>query len=947
MTDRARNSLILLVVIAALIGAGLAAVFKSPVLGLDLQGGTEVTLLAKPEKGQTITADQLDQSVSIIRNRVDKLGVSEPEIRKESGNRIVVALAGLKDPLAAQRVIGSTGQLIMIPFAESLAPGVSRGTGTQGSAQISAKQSLYKLLKASQTQSGIDNPDAWYAFDKKTHRNVLAGGGNEATQAALLKDLKQRGISPDDVEILKLPHNTIAVSCAPDHGCPGAVSTAGNSWYLFQLPANKDLILNGRDIHDARQDIDTTGGGNIVTMQFSDKGARQFQDITRELAQNGRSNWALAGSQAGTEQNFFETFAVILDNKLESTPSIDFTKYGGGIDPSIGGAEISSIPTLSEAKNIALVLQTGSLPIRFVPQEISQVSATLGKQSLHQGLIAGLFGLLAVMIYLIVIYRFLGVVADLALLIYGAFFYGIALLIPITLTLPGIAGAILTIGVAADANVVIFERIKEEVRLGRSVRSAISTGYSKGFHTIIDANVVTLITAAVLFLSGSGTVKGFAFTLAVGVLVSTFTAVFATREMLNLLAGRRWFNNASFMGASGQKVRWRMDIIGRRNMWFAISALAVLISLGSLAVKGLNQGIDFKGGTRITTSTTKPATVDQVRNVVASVNPSDSNLSANHVVVQGLGASKGQSLFNQFSVQTKTLPVKESNDVLAAINTSFGPTKNEQINSVSASFGSQILRDAIYAVIFSMILITGYVTARFEFKFALPAIIALLHDVLITVGVYSLTGREVTSATVAAVLTVLGYSLYDTIIVFDRVRENTPLLRKNSYAQIVNVSLWETLTRSINTTLITVVPLLALLLFGGATLKDFAFALLIGIISGAYSSLFVASPLLSLWKESEPEYKRRAKAAEPIHKATLGDDIPAKDAVADKERVPAMSGAREATADADDAAATSDDAAPPPGTTGTPPPQDDVSAREAARQRRLERRRNRPHGRPR
>ena len=410
--------------------------------------------------------------------------------------------------------------------------------------------------------------------------------------------------------------------------------------------------------------------------------------------------------------------------------------------------------------------------------------------------------------------------------------------------------------------------------------------------------MVTLITAAVLFLSGSGTVKGFAFTLAVGVLVSTFTAVFATREMLNLLAGRRWFNNASFMGASGQKVRWRMDIIGRRNMWFAISATAVLISLGSLAVKGLNQGIDFKGGTRITTSTAKAATVDQVRNVVANVNPNDSNLSRTHAVVQGLGKSAGQNEFRQFSVQTKTLPVKESNDVLAAMNTSFGPLKNDQINSVSASFGSQILRDAIYAVIFSLILITGYVTARFEFKFALPAIIALLHDVLITVGVYSLTGREVTSATVAAVLTVLGYSLYDTIIVFDRVRENTPLLRKNSYAQIVNVSLWETLTRSINTTLITVVPLLFLLLFGGATLKDFAFALLIGILSGAYSSIFVASPLLSLWKESEPEYKRRSKAAEPIHKATLGEDIPAKSAPAAQERVPALSGAREVTVDA-------------------------------------------------
>ncbi len=255
-------------------------------------------------------------------------------------------------------------------------------------------------------------------------------------------------------------------------------------------------------------------------------------------------------------------------------------------------------------------------------------------------------------------------------------------------------------------------------------------------------------------------------------------------------------------------------------------------------------------------------------------------------------------------------------------------------------------------MIFSLILITGYVTARFEFKYALPMIMALLHDVLITVGIYSLTGREVTSATVAAVLTVLGYSLYDTIIVFDRVRENTPLLRKNSYAQIVNVSLWETLTRSINTTLITLVPMLCLLLFGGATLKDFAFALLIGIASGAYSSLFVASPLLSLWKESEPEYKRRAKAAEPIHKATLGEDIPAKAAPAEKLRVPALSGARRGRRPRSTGTRTTTSAE----AGGAPPPRH----RRAGRRRRRTRppvrlraaaawsaSRNRPHGRPR
>ena len=280
------------------------------------------------------------------------------------------------------------------------------------------------------------------------------------------------------------------------------------------------------------------------------------------------------------------------------------------------------------------MLQTGSLPIAFTTLDQSSVSATLGKDSLRQGLIAGIIGLVLVMIYLLVVYRFLGLVADIALLIYAALFYGLIVLVPITMTLPGIAGIILTIGVAADANVVIFERIKEEVRLGRTVRQAISQGYSKGFHTILDANVCTLITAAVLYIAGTGSVKGFAFTLAVGVIVSMFTAVLATRAMLSLLGGFRWFHNAAFMGASGAKVRWRFDVTGRKKLWFTISIIVVLISVGSLAVRGLNLGIDFEGGTRVTTTLEKPQSPDTVKNTITGLNKDFSD-----AIVQGRGNS--------------------------------------------------------------------------------------------------------------------------------------------------------------------------------------------------------------------------------------------------------------------------------------------------------------------
>jgi preprotein translocase SecF subunit len=422
------------------------------------------------------------------------------------------------------------------------------------------------------------------------------------------------------------------------------------------------------------------------------------------------------------------------------------------------------------------------------------VSATLGAESLDQGLLAGGLGLLVVMIYLLVFYRFLGLVADIALLIYAVLFYGIIVAIPVTMTLPGIAGMILTIGVAADANVVVFERIKEEVRAGRSVRAAINAGYTKGFGTILDANAVTLITAAVLFVASQASVKGFALLLALGVIVSMITAVAATRALLGVLGNFRWFNNAAFMGATASPVRWKADFAGRKTLWFAISGVIIAIGIGSLATKGLNEGIDFAGGTRVEfTTADERLTTEQVRTSIAGSAPG-----IDQAVVRGVN-EEGESgdRYARFQLDTEELSGAELQRVQAELVRDYGAgVEFEEARSVSASFGSEILRDAVLAFVFSMILIIGYVSLRFDWKYAAPMIVALLHDLLITVGVYSLTGREVSSATVAAVLTILGYSLYDTVIIFDRVRENERGLRRHTYDQIVNISLWETITRS-------------------------------------------------------------------------------------------------------------------------------------------------------
>ena len=808
-------------------------------LGLDLKGGLEVVLKAVPTDPKNPPTDaQIDQAISIIRSRVDKLGVSEPEIRKEAGNEVSIALAGIKDPKAAASIIGSTGQLYMLDYTGTLEPIVSKSA----TGEASYRPTLYALLNAAKNRPNTHpydgaTPEQWYAFDKKTHRRVLNDIGQPfppgASKQQLTTALKSKA---DNAVLLRSPAGTIWADDQID-STTGDINDAQHRFVMFRMPADKEMVVFGREVRDAKSDYDPQSGPD-VTMGFSSAGTKAFKKITNELANRGRLT-----------QNTEVPFAVILDNKIEATPTISYERTPGGIE---GNAQITGLST-GEANRIALVLQSGSLPVTFNTLSQSQVSATLGKDSLRQALIAGIIGLLVVMIYLAVFYRLLGLVADIALIIYAAFFYGLIVLIPITLTLPGIAGMILTIGVAADANVVIFERIKEEVRLGKTVRAAISSGYQKGFHTIVDANVVTLITAGVLFMAGTGSVRGFAFTLAVGVLVSMFTAVLATRAMLGVLSGFRWFNDAALMGASGQKVRWRADIVGRKHLWFAIAGVAMVLSAGSLVTKGLNLGIDFEGGTAIETTFVRPATQEQVIDELAKVNSS----LRKDAVVQGLSDTDAPAQGDRYrryeiKAPAEALSPTAISRVETALDTKFGiavdraeKTQLFDSKSVSASFGRTILTGALYAVVFSIFLIIAYLTFRFEFKYALPTVVALLHDVIITVGVYSLTGRVVTAATVAAVLTVLGYSLYDTIIVFDRVRENTPLLRKNSFAQIVNVSVWETLTRSLNTSLITLFPIATLLLFGGSTLKDFAFALLIGIAAGAYSSIFIAAPLLA------------------------------------------------------------------------------------------------------
>ena len=927
-----RYLLILIALFGVIAGVAVLSIFRSPTLGLDLQGGLEVVLEARPEAGQELTEADLDRSVEIIRNRVDKIGVSEPEIRKQGDNQIVVDLAGVFDQGRAADIIGQTAQLEFYDLQGDAMPISQNPADPTGMPQ--ASPTLLPLLTPEDELPEDTEAREWYLFSDSKSR--LAGPA--PTKEALAAQI-EGGEIPEGAQYYVVPEGTTVLTCghasndeaAAAQPCPGGVSAASPWYYLYRYEPDAaedpSPALTGEDLNadGTRQDFGTDGQPNVL-LDFTDEGGDRFHDITRRLSQRGQT-LADTNQAEGRDQEraFAQSFAIVLDNEIRSFPIIDFT------DPQLidgisgGSAEITALDSLDEAKDLALVLQTGALPVEFVQVERTQISATLGEDSLREAMIAALVGLIAVAIFLLIVYRFLGVVAIVGLAVYGIFLYGAILAFQVTMTLPGIAGIILTIGVAADANIVIFERIKEEVRAGKSVRAAIATGYRKGFATIVDANVVTMITAFVLFAAATGGVRGFALMILVGTLLSMLTAVLATRALLGVLARFRWFDNPRFMGASAEKIpEWqKIDFVGKRRIWFSIATGLLVISIGLIVFKGLNLGIDFEGGSQVSFETPQPTTVDRVREEAASVGLADA-------VIQGRG-SETDGGYTEFQIKTETLTEAQQAELTASLQRDVD-AEAIGVRSVSGSFSDQILRGAILAIVVSLILIVIYVTIRFEFVFALPIFRALFYDVTVAMGVYALVGWEVTAATVAAILTILGYSMYDTIIIFDRVRENIPLMRKSSFAAIANQSLWETIRRSLATSFITLLPIASLILFGGETLKEFAFALLIGIGSGAFSTVFIATPFLAVLKEREPEYARRKDAGLQEKLDTVGektDGRPDDEPVAAEEELVEPEEAEEAvTADAAPADGGADGAA-------------------ARREARRKRRRAKPHGRAR
>jgi len=883
MTDRRRNSFVLLIVaglviLSLLVVVGIPGVVKAKKtrLGLDLKGGVELTYQARPTAHAKVDAESLERAIDIMRKRVDQLGVAEPEIQRTGSDEIDVQLPNVSNAGRAQAQVGKTALLYFYDWEPNVigpdgkpAPSESAVTGGEQAASSVSGLLEYKAVllaakrpviirKSDTTLSPGCTPEqkegciygTWYLLDTK-HEKVLRGP--EETEANLYSE-GFKAPTGAKLKAVRVNPGTVLVQARPVESAAGKVTNQSpNSWYVL----NDDPVLEGSDITNPQESSESESGEPDVTFGFNSHGKSVFERVTKEIAHRGQEAQLPGVSKEAALQHF----AIVLDGQVITAPSIDYTKYPEGIDSSTG-SEISGGFTLTSAENLADELQSGALPITLNLISQSQVSATLGKQALSQGLLAMMLGFAVVCLFLLIFYRVLGAIAIGGLVIYGIYYFALIKLIPITLTLPGIAGLILTIGIAADANIVIFERVKEEIRGGRSIVSGIVTGYRRGFAAIVDANVVTFMTAFILFALATAEVKGFAFTLGIGTLLSLFTAVLATQAALGAMGRSRLVSHPAALGAARRGKGWTFDFMGASKWFFSLSGTILLIGALAIGGKGLNFGIDFKSGTRIQTAFIKSVSESQVREVMKA------NGYGNAEIQKFTSKSVGGA---GYQISTETLRPEKVTKIKAALDTKFGNgprelgTKDFSSTSIGPTFGKTIANSAVIAIIASLLVISAYIALRFEWKYAIPVLIALMHDLLITAGVYSLTGREVTTATVAALLTILGYSLYDTIIVFDRVRENVPRMPRAAFSQIVNRSMSEVLTRSLATSFCTLLPVLALLLFGGETLKDFAFALMVGVASGAYSSIFIASPVLTHWKEREGSYRgRRARIVREV-----------------------------------------------------------------------------------
>lgn len=573
-----------------------------------------------------------------------------------------------------------------------------------------------------------------------------------------------------------------------------------------RLLVKKKADLGGNRVSESHAYYGNEGWA--VQLKFDGEGAKQFGKIT--------------------EANVGHRFAIVLDGVIQSAPVIRTAIYGGD-------AVISGRFSEQEARGLASVLEN-PLQTPVAIEEERSVSPTLGMDSIRASINAGLMGLVITLLCVLIYYRLAGLIASFALIINLILLMGALTMFRFVLTLPGIAGIILTIGLSVDASVLIYERLREELAAGKTLRVAVQAAYEKAFSSIFDANVTTLITAAILFWKASGPIKGFAISLTLGILASLFTALIVGRNAFSWLVDTNRVKSVKMLHLISSK---NINFLGK-GFLACMASLALLIAGGSaFYVRGdKNFGVDFRGGDLLTLSTTQDVSVHQVREGLKPLHLDDA------LIQESTQAGK-----NYMTIRS---PLNTSEKIQKQVMQSLPSAgfKVERAERVGALVGGELAKNSLIALVLGILGILIFVTFRFELSFAVGAIVALLHDVLITVGVFSLLGRELTLTMVGAVLTIAGYSINDTIVVYDRIREGLASGRRGSIEQIMNESINQTLSRTILTSTVTLIPIVCLFFFGGPVLRDFSLAIIVGVVVGTYSSIFIASPIVLWWSHA-------------------------------------------------------------------------------------------------
>ena len=817
----------------------------------SLQGEGGVDFQMTDSEVKKVIARKVDESVEsafgVLRKRIDKFGVTQPNIQKlgESG-RILVELPGAKDVDRIKNLLQSTAQLefwetykideignFLMAANESLKKTEIKTT----EAKPVVKDSLSALLsdgKDSATASKGNNP----LLDK-----IIAQGGGPVLGLFSPKDtaVVNGYLKRADIRILLSGEQRYAKFV---WGIPTPIKDAKgkdvDAVELYALKGNRDNVpaMSGGVVTDAKDTFDQLGKP-AVSMQMDGQGAKSWEELT---------------GRAYTQKS---NIAIVLDDVVYSAPGVSSGPISGG------RSEISGAFDVTQTKDLANVLRAGKLPAAADIVQSEVVGPSLGQEAIDNGTNSAIIGLLIVSLWMMIYYGKAGWYANIALAVNLLFLFGILASLGAVLTLPGIAGIVLTMGTAVDANIIIYERAKEELRDGKSLEEAVKTSYSwrGAMSSITDANVTHILTGAVLFIFGSGPIKGFATTLLIGIVTSLFTSIFIARIFIDWNISKR--NSLTFVTNFSKNIftKFNFDFLGKKKITYIISTIIVIVSFSSLAINGLDEGVDFVGGRTFQVRFEKPIETEIVKAELAQVFDGSAE-------VKVFGNDNQLKITTKFKVQEAGSKADEEvNKLLFAtlkkhfsadmtyekfVNAYDGKNLGVlQASKVGPTVAEDIKTNAYWAVIGAMALVFLYLMISYrKWQYSLGAIAAVAHDVIFVLGVYSLCykfmpfGMEIDQHFIAAILTVIGYSMNDTVIVFDRVREYLAGKTKGNFSEIVNQSINTTMSRTINTSLTMIVVLLIMFIFGGESIRGFIFAMLIGILVGTYSSLFIATPIL-------------------------------------------------------------------------------------------------------